>query len=201
MTLAPNHHADHPAPKGLAGFISGATMVFGRASLARLAAQIGALEPGEHVVDIGSGPGAGARLAAKLGATVTGIEPAQVMRTWAARTTWGDPPIRWVDAVAQSMPLDDDSVDLAWSISTVHHWPELTGGIAEIARVLRPGGRFVVVEKTSPPDATGLASHGWTLAQGEAFAARCTEAGFVPVHVAETRRGRREFITVCATNP
>ena len=153
MTLPPNHHADYPAPSGLAGFISGATMVFGRAALARVAAEIGGLEPGDHVVDIGSGPGAGARVAAKLGATVTGIEPADVMRTWATRTTRGNPPIRWVDAVAQSMPLDDDSVDIAWSISTVHHWPELTGGIAEVGRILRPGGKFVVVEKTSPPDA------------------------------------------------
>jgi ubiquinone/menaquinone biosynthesis C-methylase UbiE len=136
-----------------------------------------------------------------LGATVTGIEPVDVMRTWATRTTRGNPAIRRVDAVAQSMPLDYDSVDLAWSISTVHHWPEFEGGIAEVARILRPGGRFVVVEKTSPPEATGPASHGWTLAQGETFAALCTDAGFVPVQVAETQRGRRHFVTVCATKP
>ncbi|MFF1690632.1 class I SAM-dependent methyltransferase [Streptomyces sp. NPDC058254] len=44
----------------------------------------------------------------------------------------------------ERLPLDDDSVDLAVCSLAMTHLPELTAGVAELARVVRPGGRIVV---------------------------------------------------------
>ena len=70
-----------------------------------------------------------------------------------------------------------------WSIATVHHWRDVDAGLAEVRRVLRDGGRMVVIERWRPPSAaTGLASHGWTDEQTVAFAAACVSAGLTDVH-------------------
>ena len=66
--------------------------------------------------------------------------------------------------------------------------------------MLAPGGRFLAAERRTTPGATGLASHGWTDAQADAFAALCREAGFTDVSVA-THAGRRALVTVRARRP
>jgi SAM-dependent methyltransferase len=91
----------------------------------------------------------------------------------------------------------------------VHHWHDLEAGLAEVRRVLAPGGRFVALERRTEVGADGLASHGWTDAQAAAFAEACRAAGFVdvrlelPVDVARHRRRHQRggLIGVRATTP
>ena len=91
----------------------------------------------------------------------------------------------------------------------MHHWRDLEAGLAEVTRVLAPGGRFVALERLTDEGADGLASHGWTQAQAEAFADACRAAGFVDVRVelpqdSARRRGRSQrggLIGVRATTP
>jgi ubiquinone/menaquinone biosynthesis C-methylase UbiE len=99
---------------------------------------------------------------------------------------------------AEALPVDDAAADVVWALATVHHWPDLDAGLREAARVLRPGGRFLVIEKRTRPGATGLASHGWTPEQAEAFAERCRNHGFADVAVGEHRAGRRPSLSVLA---
>src|SRR5688572_11986002 len=77
---APNHHADHEGFSGIKGYLSALTMLVGRKADAELAVERTGTGPGDHVVDVGSGPGSTARRAARAGAGVTGVEPASVMR-------------------------------------------------------------------------------------------------------------------------
>ena len=102
---------------------------------------------------------------------------------------------------AESLPLDDQSATVLWSIASVHHWPALDEGLREVHRVLQPGGRFVAVERQTQPGATGHASHGWTTEQANAFAERCRGAGFADVRVEHHRVGQRKLITVIASRP
>lgn len=197
---APNHHRDHPGFSGLGAHLVGLTMTVGRGPAARLAAELTNVAPGDHVVDVGCGPGTAARHAARLGATVTGIDPSTEMRRLARWLTAGRraiaPSITWTDGRAELLPLPDEFADVLWSLATVHHWPDLDSGIAEARRVLRPGGRFLAMERRTHAGATGLASHGWVAEQAEAFAERLRDAGFDEVRAALHHAGRSAQLAV-----
>lgn len=109
--------------------------------------------------------------------------------------------VRYAEGRAEALPLDDGAVTVAWSIATVHHWPDLDGGIAEVRRVLAPGGRFVAIERKTEPGAVGLASHGWIDAQAEAFAAACRRTGFADARVVTGEGRRGPALAVVARRP
>jgi ubiquinone/menaquinone biosynthesis C-methylase UbiE len=196
----PNHHAHHAPFAGITGLLAALSMTVGRDGDARLAAELSGLAAGDRVVDVGCGPGVAARHAATLGADVTGVDPAAVMRR-VARLTTRRSNVRYVDGTAESLPLAEASTDIVWSLATVHHWADVDAGLDEARRVLRAGGRLVAIERHAEPGARGHASHGWTDDQANEFAARCRAHGFGPVRVGHHRDGRRSTISVTATAP
>lgn len=195
----PNHHADFPGFRGASGLVAAATMIPGREGDARLAVELSGLRPEDVVVDVGCGPGAAVRRAARLGASVTGVDPATVMLRVARLLTRPSGKVRFVEGTAEALPLPDDSATVAWSIATVHHWADLDAGLGEVLRVLQPGGRFVAIERRTRAGATGHASHGWTDAQARAFAERCVQRGFRDVQVDRRHYGRRRTLSVTCT--
>jgi len=202
LPSVPNHHANYPGFAGPAGFLAAATMVLGRAENARLAERLSELAAGDALADIGCGPGTAARHAARLGASVVGIDPAPVMLRFArALTRRSAQPVRYVQGTAEALPLPDSSVSVAWSIACVHHWADVDAGLREARRVLRPGGRLVAIERLSPPGATGLASHGWTAGQAGAFADLCLAHGFTGADTSQQGSGRKATVSVRATAP
>ena len=196
-TPPPNHHADHAGFSGISGLIAALTMSRNRQVEADIALELAACRPGDRVVDIGCGPGAAVRRAAGIGAVVTGVDPATVMLR-VARVLDRSGSARYLEGVAEALPLDDDEVDAAIALATVHHWPDLPGALAEIARVLVPGGRFVALEREVSGDASGLASHGWTLAQAERFAEMARASGFSDAAVVRRPGSRGTDLVVVA---
>lgn len=199
--LPPNHHANYRQFGGPFGYVAGLTMIAGRGRDARLAAELASMAPGHHAVDIGCGPGPAVRLAARRGASVVGVDPAAPMLRLARLLTRLRPPtgaVDWQLAGAEALPLDDASADACWSIASVHHWPDLDAGLAEVRRILRPGGRFVAIEKRTADDASGLASHGWTAPQAETCARMLREVGFSSAEVTNHDLGRRRVVAVTA---
>ncbi len=197
--LVPNHHAHYRQFSGAFGYLAGLTMILGRGRDARLVAGIADLDETDHLVDIGCGPGTAARLAARQGARVTGIDPAEPMLRLARLLTRFRRPvgeIEWIRAGAERLTLPDDSVTVCWSLAAVHHWPDLDAGLSEVRRVLTSGGTFIALEKRTPPGATGIASHGWTPGQAEALAAMLLEHGFGSAEVSNHELGRRRVVTV-----
>lgn len=186
-----NHHADHSGFAGIAGVLCGLVfLVMGRRK-ARLAADVAQISPTDHVVDIGCGPGTAARVAAHRGATVTGVDPAPTMLRLARLVTPRRAPITWSQGTAEHLPVPDGSATVVWALATVHHWQDVDKAVAEAHRALVPGGRLIAIERRSPADATGLASHGWTDEQAELFAALCRHAGLDDVSVTEHGSGRQ----------
>ena len=149
-----NHHADFPGFAGPTGALAGLIMLAGRGGVARLAADLASVSRADHVVDVGCGPGA--REAARRGARVTGVDPATVMLRLAQALTRDRAAIDWVEGTAERLPQPDASATVVWSLATVHHWKDVTAGLAEARRVLVPGGRFLAIERQMRPATAGL---------------------------------------------
>jgi ubiquinone/menaquinone biosynthesis C-methylase UbiE len=115
-----------------------------------VAADIAAAAPlGGQILDVGCGPGHLAnRLARDHGLEVTGLDLDPTMieraRANAEQAVAADRrPIFVVGGVA-ALPFPDRSFDQVVSTLSMHHWADATAGLAEMDRVLRPGGRALV---------------------------------------------------------
>lgn len=194
-----NHHADHPGFAGVSGVLCGLVFLMVGRAKARLASDVARVSPADHVVDVGCGPGTAARVAARRGARVTGVDPASTMLKIARLVTPRRAPITWSVGTAEDLPVRDGSATVVWALATVHHWQNVDTAVAEAHRALSPGGRLIAIERQSPDDATGLASHGWTGQQAEAFGAVCRDAGFDDVRVAGQGKGRGAVWVVSGT--
>ncbi|WP_412069167.1 SAM-dependent methyltransferase [Rubrivirga sp. IMCC43871] len=106
---------------------------------------IGALGEAEHVVDVGCGYGATARrLAERTGAHVTGLtlSATQAAAARGQRVARGAVEVHVCDWLANGLP--DGAFDAAYAIESTTHMPDRPRVFSEVARVLRPGGRFVL---------------------------------------------------------
>jgi ubiquinone/menaquinone biosynthesis C-methylase UbiE len=196
-----NHHADHPGFAGITGLLAGLTMIPGRGAIARLAADLASVSATDRVIDIGCGPGTAVREAARRGARAIGVDPAPVMLKLAEALTRRQGGITWTEATAEDLRQPDESATVLWCVATVHHWKDVSVGLAEARRVLVPGGRLLAIERRVRPGATGLASHGWTDQQAQSFAAQCRTAGFDDVRVEAHSPSRRVLCVVRARRP
>jgi ubiquinone/menaquinone biosynthesis C-methylase UbiE len=118
--------------------------------------QLAQLKPADRVLDIGTGTGIAARRAARTvgpDGTVLGIDLSEGMIEHARRSVAncdGKPPeFRVMDAEALDLP--DATFDVVLSLCAVRHLPEIARALAEMRRILRPGGRLVVSYGHSRP--------------------------------------------------
>jgi SAM-dependent methyltransferase len=99
------------------------------------------LGPGTTVVDLAAGTGKLTRLLMGTGAQVLAVEPVAGMRDELVRRL---PELDVLDGTAEAMPLPDVTAD-AVTVAQAFHWFANDDAVAEIARVLRPGGLLAVV--------------------------------------------------------
>jgi SAM-dependent methyltransferase len=100
------------------------------------------------VVDLGSGTGLSSRWAAAWAAAVVGVEPSADMRAQAeARAQAG---VTYRHGTSSKTGLDDGCADIVLAVQAMH-WMEPTSTLAEVARILRPGGVFATVDADWPP--------------------------------------------------
>lgn len=101
-----------------------------------------------EVVDLGSGTGLSTRWAAGWAGSVTGVEPSADMRSIARAHPL--PNVRYVAGFGHETHLDSNHTDVVMAVQALH-WMEPEGTLAEVARLLRPGGVFAVVDCDWPP--------------------------------------------------
>jgi SAM-dependent methyltransferase len=112
---------------------------------ATVAVDIAGIAPGESVLDVGCGTGNAALMAARAGAVVTGVDPAERLVEVArarARDLGLDATFHTGDA--QALELADGTFDAVLSVFAVIFAPDGESAVAELLRVARPGGRVVV---------------------------------------------------------
>jgi SAM-dependent methyltransferase len=101
---------------------------------------------GKDVLEIGCGTGVHARLLAAAGANLSAVDltPTAVELTKKRLELAGlEADVRETDA--ESLPFADASFDFVWSWGVIHHSEDTRQVIAQIARVLRPGGRLALM--------------------------------------------------------
>jgi len=92
-------------------------------------------------VDVGCGEGGNTRRLARLRASVTGIDVAGTFLRHAARAEGAEPlGVRYVRASAVALPFPDDCFDFATALMSLMDIPENEVALAEVCRVVRPGG-------------------------------------------------------------
>jgi arsenite methyltransferase len=159
------------------------------------------LHEGETVLDLGSGAGADVLISARRvgpGGRVIGLdmtdEMLELARANAAQA--GVTNAEFVKGHIEDMPLPDASVDVVISNCVINLSSDKAAVLAEVARVLRPGGRFAVSDVIADPDmddATRADMAQWTgciagARTREQFTEVLAAAGLVDVEVRETHR-------------
>ena len=112
----------------------------------RLTAQA-VVRPGDRVLDACCGTGDLALADARAGGRVTGVDFSEQMLARAERKA---PEFQWVQADAAALPFDDGSFEVVTVGFGIRNLADLEAGLAELARVLVPGGRLGCLEITRP---------------------------------------------------
>lgn len=159
------------------------------------------IEPGHHVLDLGSGAGNDCFVARALvgeSGQVTGIDFTDEMVEKATRNAskLGYSNIRFVKGDIESMPLADDSYDVVLSNCVLNLVPDKRKAFSEIQRVLKPGARFcisdVVLKGALPPqlqqDAEMYAGCVSGALQKEEYLSIIYGLGFAEVNVHKEKR-------------
>jgi len=112
----------------------------------RLAAEA-AVAPGSRVLDACCGTGDLALAAERAGGEVTGLDFSERML---ARAREKSQTVEWVLGDVTALPFEDQSFDAVTVGFGIRNVPDLEAGLAELARVVRPGGRVACLEITRP---------------------------------------------------
>ena len=108
---------------------------------------LGALAPGERVVDVGSGAGLDSLIAARMvgpEGRVVGVDmtPAMLDKARAAAEEAGLGNVRFRHGYGEALPVEDGWADVVISNGVLNLMPDKAAALAEMARVLRPRGRL-----------------------------------------------------------
>ncbi len=98
------------------------------------------IHPGARVLDLAAGTGKLTRLLASAGFDLVAVEPVAAMRVQLREVL---PDVEVLDGTAENLPFADGSLD-AVTVAQAFHWFRTDEALAEIIRVLRPGGGLAV---------------------------------------------------------
>ncbi|WLQ13511.1 class I SAM-dependent methyltransferase [Hahella aquimaris] len=141
------------------------------------------LKPDSCVLDIGCGGGQALRLASEVvtKGRLVGVEPTPLMLQFAKEHKDNAASIEYLAGAAESLPLANASVDIAWAVNTLHHWRDIPAGLTEAARVIRPGGQLILAEDADVTDRSAMSE--------EALRSALEQAGFMDFRIVPTQRG------------
>ena len=118
---------------------------------AHVAGEVAASHPDGKLLEVGSGPGRLAVLLAREapGMTLTGVDISSAMVERAARRAARaglSERVRFEVGDVAALPLSDEEFDGVVSTLSLHHWSDPASGLAEIYRVLKPGGEALIYD-------------------------------------------------------
>ncbi|MEZ5318775.1 MAG: metalloregulator ArsR/SmtB family transcription factor [Vicinamibacterales bacterium] len=170
---------------------------------------LAALLPSSWVVgDLGCGTGTLVATLAPLVSRVVGVDASDEMLAAARTRVAGAPNVEWRQGTLEALPLEPGTLDAATMILVLHHVPAPAAALAEAARVLRPGGRLLIVDM-APHDREEYRAqmgHVWLGFSPDQMARLLAQAGFTDVRIqslppAPEARGPVLFAASASTRP
>jgi SAM-dependent methyltransferase len=172
-------------PTGLLGRIVGRAMVKDTAEANdRALAKLDLTEP-RTILDVGFGQGRTADILVQAGHHVIGVDPSPTMvRQATARNRAacrdGRATLKHGDGI--TIPFPGDTADVAITAHTIYFMPDPAATIADIARVLKPGGTLVIACRTAEDDTPGwMDPEIYRIRSSEEITSMLTSAGFADV--------------------
>ena len=113
-----------------------------------VAQQVANVEAGERMLDLACGTGALSRrvVQAVPDVEIVGVDLSSNMVDRARKKLDGEAAVQFERADAHNLPFDEDAFDVVVCASTFHYFTHPSVVVGEVARVLRPDGRFVVLD-------------------------------------------------------
>src|ERR1700689_3920950 len=141
---------DVDAGEGVAQFVAYLDAVAGIVSAQKRATiELLGLRPGDAVLDVGCGTGEDVRLLAEIvkpGGRAIGLDLSEALLSEARTRVGGEPGIGFVSADEHALPFAENEFDCARVERTLQHTAEPVAVLAEMARVVRPGGSVMAIE-------------------------------------------------------
>jgi len=183
-------------PHGWLGRLIGHVMAMENRERIEWAIPLLAVQPTDHILDIGFGPGISTELLAAQATNgfVAGIDISDVMVQQArGRNAAGvrKGRIDLQQGSVEKLPFPDSRFDKVLAINSLHHWGDKQAGLREIRRVLKPGGIIAIVEQ--PPSKVTVEAE--MKQRGSELQAILSRAGFTdlePIY-ASLKRGMCVF--------
>ena len=145
----------------------------------------GLLDDEWAVADLGCGTGAMAAILAPHVQRVIGIDASDEMLDAARERNGKTSNIEWRKGTLEALPISDASVDAATFMLVLHHLPSPAVALAEAGRILKPGGRVLIVDMAphEKEEYRQQMGHVWLGFSEEQMKKMLTTAGFTHVKV------------------
>jgi len=136
-------------PRGFVGLLAGEVLAWQNREVNAWTLSLLGVGAESRMVEIGFGPGVGVRLAAARArrGLVAGVDPSSMMvrrARWRNRNAVRRGRVELRRGTVEALPWIDGTFAQAWSVNTFFEWPDQAAGLAEVARVLLPGGRLAL---------------------------------------------------------
>jgi len=122
-------------------------------------------KPGMQVLEVGCGPGSFAEDIEHVELTCLDPSPEMLkvakVRVNQARQSRGEGPAKYVQAIAEEIPLPDNTYDRVFCLFSFRDFQDKKRGLQEILRVLKPGGQLVICDAGKANWLHGLAGRVW----------------------------------------
>lgn len=154
-------------------------------------------QPGETVLEVGFGGGGLIAALLAAGARPIGVDVSAAMVARARRRFGSRASV--IEASVEALPFADGAVDKAASVNNIYFWPDPPAAMAELARVVRPGGLLAIAFE--PPDELAKwpgHRHGFRLSSEAEVRALMEGAGFDRIR-ASWGTGRKPDRFLCLT--
>jgi ubiquinone/menaquinone biosynthesis C-methylase UbiE len=189
-------------PRGLPGRLAGWLMAHKNAAMNAACVEWLTVAPGDRVLEIGFGHGRTIEWLARRATQglVAGVDPSDTMLRRASarnRRAIAAGRVRLAHGEAAKLPFADASFDKALAANCVQFWRDVPAALAELRRVLVPGGMLLIGIRVHDPHGGRFASPGFHEEQIEAVRRAVVQAGFADVR-APRRKVGREVVGILA---